>query len=286
MVAYRVIEALSEAGIEADVVCGTSMGALVGAAHVAGQLPALRAWAESATWREIVGLVDVRLSGGGLIDGKEVVTFLRKLGVEAPIESHKKRFAAVATDLVSGREVWLESGPIYEAVRASIALPGIFSPAQLNGKWFVDGGLSNPVPVSVCRALGADVIIAVNLNGDLLGRRFASDPGATETTSPSSIPNEFINRLLKGLPPPLREQAIQIVPQLLQRGASTLQATSACSQTHSISCRTTSRGHVSLASRLMSCSHRDCAKSLCWSSTAERRQLPKAVIVSSRHCRC
>ena len=215
-----VIEALSEAGIEADVVCGTSMGALVGAAHVAGQLPALHAWAESATWREIVGLVDVRLSGGGLIDGKEVVTFLRKLGVEAPIESHKKRFAAVATDLASGREVWLESGPIYEAVRASIALPGIFSPAQLNGKWFVDGGLSNPVPVSVCRALGADVIIAVNLNGDLLGRRFASDPGATETTSPSSIPNEFINRLLKGLPPPLREQAIQIVPQLLQRGAS------------------------------------------------------------------
>ena len=101
------------------------MGALVGAADVAGQLPALHAWAESATWREIVGLVDVRLSGGGPIDGKEVVTFLRKLGVEAPIESHKKRFAAVATDLVSGREVWLEFGLIYEAVRASIALPGI-----------------------------------------------------------------------------------------------------------------------------------------------------------------
>src|SRR5690606_19397022 len=95
-----------------------------------------------------------------------------------PIESHAKKYAAVATDLVTGRETWLQSGPIHEAVRASIALPGILSPARIDGQWLVDGGLTNPVPVSVCRALGADVIIAVNLNGDLVGRRFesASDP--------------------------------------------------------------------------------------------------------------
>lgn len=83
------------------------------------------------TWREIVGLLDVRLSGGGLIDGKQIVEFLRGLGVERPIESHTKQFAAIATDLATGREIWLDAGPIHEAVRASIALPGIFSPVRI-----------------------------------------------------------------------------------------------------------------------------------------------------------
>jgi len=215
-----IIESLIEAGVEADIVCGTSIGSLVGAAYVSGCLKELRQWAETATWREIVGLMDVRLSGGGLIDGKQVVSFLRGLGIEEPIESYTKRYAAVATDLVSGREIWLESGPIHEAVRASIALPGILSPAMVGGKWLVDGGLSNPVPVSVCRALGAEVIIAVNLNGDLLGRRFASEPSA-EAPLPSRFPSAFLNRVLKELPAPLREQVIQIAPQLLPQGPST-----------------------------------------------------------------
>lgn len=215
-----IIESLAEAGIEADIVCGTSIGAFVGAAYVAGRLTELRQWAETVTWREIVALMDVALSGGGLINGKEVIAFLRGLGVEAQIESYNKRYAAVATDLASGREIWLESGPILEAVRASIALPGILSPARVNGKWLVDGGLSNPVPVSVCRALGAEVTIAVNLNGDLLGRRFASEPD-TRTTLPSRVPSEFFARVLKQLPAPLRAQANQIVPQLLPQGLST-----------------------------------------------------------------
>lgn len=216
-----IIESLAEAGIEADIVCGTSIGSLVGAAYVAGCLTKLRQWAEAATWREIVGLMDVQLSGGGVMSGKAVVAFLRGLGVEEPIESYTKRYAAVATDLVSGREIWLESGPIYEAVRASIALPGILSPARVNDKWLVDGGLSNPVPVSVCRALGAEVIIAVNLNADLLGRRFASEPGE-ETAPPSRVSNEFLNSVLKQLPAGLREQVTQIAPRLLPQGPSTL----------------------------------------------------------------
>ncbi len=161
--------------------------------------------------------MDVRLSGGGLIEGKQVVAFLRGLGIEGAIESFTKKYAAVATDLVSGREIWLEHGPISEAVRASIALPGIFSPARLDDKWLVDGGLSNPVPVSVCRALGAEVIIAVNLNGDLLGRRFAGEPEADTTASPR-VPAEFLNRVVRQLPPALRKQASQIVPRLLPQG--------------------------------------------------------------------
>ena len=215
-----IIESLAEAGIEADIVCGTSIGAFVGAAYVAGRLTELRQWVETVTWREIVALMDVALSGGGLINGKEVIAFLRRLGVEKPIESYSKRYAAVATDLASGREIWLESGPILDAVRASIALPGILSPARIDGKWLVDGGLSNPVPVSVCRALGAEVTIAVNLNGDLLGRRFASEPDK-KTTLPSGVPREFVSRVLNQLPAALREQANQIVPRLLPQVSST-----------------------------------------------------------------
>ena len=212
-----VIEALKEAGIEPDIVCGTSIGALVGAACVAGRLTALRQWAEAATWREIIGLIDVRLTGGGVVDGKLVVEFLRGLGIGEPIESYATPYAAVATDLVTGREIWLQSGPIHEAVRASIALPGIFSPARIGGEWLVDGGLSNPVPVSVCRALGADLIIAVNLNGDLLGRRFEEQPDLPPS-APTRIPNDFLNRVFSPLPAPLRDQAAQIAQQLLPHG--------------------------------------------------------------------
>lgn len=214
-----VIEALKEAGIEPDIVCGTSMGALVGAAYVAGRLPGLRKWAEAATWREVVGLIDVRFSGGGLVDGKLIVKFLRGLGIEKPIESHSTMFAAVATDLASGREIWIQTGAIYEAVRASISMPGILSPGKVDGRWLTDGGLTNPVPVSVCRALGADVIIAVNLNGDLLGRRFESDTNEAEAPPTARASGDFLEKLLRQLPAAMREHVEPIAPRLFAQGA-------------------------------------------------------------------
>ena len=216
-----VIDALAEAGIEPEIVCGTSIGSLVGAAYVAGQLPALRQWAMAATWRETVGLMDVRLSGGGVMDGRQIVAFLQGLGIAEPIESHAKKFAAIATDLVTGREIWLQSGPIHEAVRASIALPGILSPARIDEQWLVDGGLTNPVPVSVCRALGADVIIAVNLNGDLVGRRFENAPEPSASTLQTPVPNESLDAMLRYLPEPFRGQAAQMIPRRLQKGPTT-----------------------------------------------------------------
>ena len=215
-----IIDALTEAGIEPEIVCGTSMGALVGAAYVAGCLADLRQWAEAASWREIVPLMDVRFAGGGLIDAKQVIEFLRGIGIGGPIESYAKTYAAVATDFVTGREIWLQSGLILEAVRASIALPGFISPAKVGGRWLVDGGLVNPVPVSVCRALGADVIIAVNLNGDLLGRRFENTAGSVPAPVPS-VPSELFGRMLNQLPPAAREQATQIALRLLPQGPST-----------------------------------------------------------------
>lgn len=213
-----VIERLAEAGIEPDMVCGSSIGALVGAAYVAGRLAELKDWAEAVTWRGIVGLLDVRLSGGGLIDGKRIVDFLRVLKVSGPIEQYPKPFAAVATDLVSGREVWLQKGPIEQAVRASIALPGLISPTRHGGRWLLDGGLVNPVPVSACRALGAEVVIAVNLNGELLGRRFESPIGERLYRRKKRAPGEFLGRLLQQVPAGFRVQASLIAPKLLRRG--------------------------------------------------------------------
>ncbi len=161
-----VIEALEEAGVQADIVCGCSIGAFVGAAYIAGRLPELKAWALGLNWRKIVPMLDVRLNRGGLINGQSIINKLREFGVDGAIEDYDKPFAAIAAELSSGHEVWIREGQIVDGVRASIALPGILSPAPVDGRWLVDGGLVNPVPVSACRALGADIIIAVNLNGD------------------------------------------------------------------------------------------------------------------------
>ncbi len=209
-----VIEALAEAGIEPDIVCGCSIGALVGAAYVAGKLASLKDFAQSLSWREVARLLDVRMSGGGLIGGQEIVALLRKMKISAPIASYAKPFAAIATDLETGREIWLRDGPIEEAVRASISLPGIFSPALRGERWLVDGGLVNPVPVSVCRALGADIVIAVNLNGDLVGRREFGRSGGIVGRA-TGAPPEFLKRLLNQIPAALREQASAILPKLV-----------------------------------------------------------------------
>jgi NTE family protein len=210
-----VLEALHGVGLEPDIVCGTSMGALVGAGYVTGRLGALQDWACALTRRGIVGLLDVRLADGGIIDGGEIVALLRTLGIAGPIETAAKPFAAVATSLVTGREIWLRTGSITEAVRASIGIPGILKPVRHDGDWLVDGGLVNPVPVSVCRALGADIIVAVNLNSDLVGRRFEIPDVAQEIGKGRRIPHAIVRRLLEQLPHALRDQAAQIVPRLL-----------------------------------------------------------------------
>ncbi len=171
-----VIRVLQQEGIAIDMVAGTSMGALVGAAFAAGHIDALENWARRLDWRGIVRLLDVRLSGGGLIRGEDIISMLADLGVKGRIEQLPLPFVAVATDLTTGREIWLKEGDLGRAVQASIAMPGIFAPVKLGALWLLDGGLVNPVPVSACRALGADIIIAVDLNGDLVGRHVLPRP--------------------------------------------------------------------------------------------------------------
>ncbi|MGV8830646.1 MAG: patatin-like phospholipase family protein [Devosia sp.] len=184
-----VIETLTEAGIVPDIICGTSMGALVGACHASGHLEGLRDWAMSADWRAVASMVDVNVLAGGLVDGALIVKWLGDLGLPETIEDLKVPFAAVATDISSGREIWLQSGPLTPAIRASIGMPGLFSPTKIDGRWLSDGGLVNPVPVSLCRAMGGDYIIAVNLNDDLLGRPLVveAEIAPVETPKPESL---------------------------------------------------------------------------------------------------
>ncbi|MHB0981840.1 MAG: patatin-like phospholipase RssA [Thiobacillus sp.] len=170
-----VIRALQDAGIEPDIVCGTSIGALVGAAYVGGELDPLEAWVRSLRLQTVVSFLDFSLNGG-LIKGEKLIGFFRSHFVDRDIRELARPFGAVATDLQRGREVWLREGPVTDAVRASIALPGLFTPVQLGGRWLVDGGLVNPVPVSLCRAMGADLVIAVDLNTDRLGRHLKPKP--------------------------------------------------------------------------------------------------------------
>lgn len=178
-----VIDALVEAGIKPDIICGTSMGALVGAVYASGQLDKLRDWAIGADWRVVASMVDVGLLAGGLVDGVRIVNWLAKLGLPETIEELNLPYGAVATDISSGREIWMRSGPLTQSIRASIGMPGVFSPIKLDGRWLSDGGLVNPVPVSLARAMGADFIIAVNLNEDLLGRRLVAEEVADEAAA-------------------------------------------------------------------------------------------------------
>jgi len=179
-----VLESLAALGIAPDVVAGTSMGALVGAAFVTGKLPQLKARLENFGRRAVAGLLDVRLTTGGLIEGKRTEGFLDALGISGDIESFIPRYGAVATSLASGREVWFQSGPVGHAVRASISIPGIFSPTKdENHGWLIDGGLVDPVPVSLARALGADIVIAVDMNSELVGRRFTDEADEGDTSS-------------------------------------------------------------------------------------------------------
>ena len=181
-----VIRALESAGVRPDIVCGTSVGALVGAAYAAGNLARFEDWALRMRARDVISFFDVRLSGG-LLNGTRLMSFIATLMDDLPIEELAMRFGAVATTLHTGSEVWLRSGSAYEAVRASLAMPGLFPPVQREETMLVDGALVNPVPVSLARAMGADIVIAVDLSSNLLGRHLIVD---AELPDPEALPSQ------------------------------------------------------------------------------------------------
>ena len=162
-----ILRTLMAHGIVPNVVVGTSIGAVVGGAYAAGHLDTLEEWARSLQPRNILGYLDIRLNGSGLIGGEKLASQLEAAIGPTLIEDLPLKFATVATEVRTGHEIWLTHGRMVDAMRASYALPGIFSPVLVGDRWLVDGALVNPVPVSAARALGAEIVIAANLSSDV-----------------------------------------------------------------------------------------------------------------------
>ena len=165
-----VLRALDEEGIEVGMIAGTSIGALVGGCYLADKLDELEAFARSLTMRRIASLLDLTIGGGGLLGGMRLTKRMQEHLEGLNVEDLPRPFVAVASELNSGHEVWIDGGSLITALRASYALPGIFEPIHCNNRTLIDGALVNPVPVSVCRAYEQPLVMAVNLHYDVFGR--------------------------------------------------------------------------------------------------------------------
>ncbi len=164
-----VIERLQEAGISPDVVAGTSIGALIGGCYAADLLEELKEFSLALTRRRLFSFLDISWGGSGLISGDRLTSLLDEHMGDLQFEDLRLPFTCIATELVTGHEIWLREGAVVSAMRGSYALPGVFRPAHRDGKWLIDGAVVNPIPVSACRAMGARLVIAVNLNSDAFG---------------------------------------------------------------------------------------------------------------------
>jgi len=190
-----ILQALEEHGLRPEVITGASVGALVGAARAAGRLADLEEWVCTLTQRDVWRLVDTTFRGGGVMTGNRLMEAIAAHIGDEPIETLPMKFGAVATDLYTGEEIWLREGPFMSAVRASSGLPGLLAPTWHVGRWLIDGGVVNPLPVSLCRALGADVVIAVDLSRSVTkvamrARERLNAPAAGTEPAPDETPEQ------------------------------------------------------------------------------------------------
>ncbi|MBP0480876.1 patatin-like phospholipase family protein [Sagittula salina] len=196
-----VLRELHRMGVEPDVVAGCSMGALVGAAWAGDKLDELETWGRALTQGKFLKYMDFSINRGGLVEGKAVMRVLQELGLPERIEDLPRPFLAVACDMATGREVWLREGNLAEAVRASVSIPGVFSPVKVRGRWLLDGGIINPVPTSATRALGATCTIAVNPD-------LPKDGVMWEPQTPTQGLWGRMSATLPGLPPPAPREPV------------------------------------------------------------------------------
>ena len=194
-----IIKALQRSGIEPDIVCGTSVGAMIGGAYVAGNLDRLEQWVLGSTRSDVFAFFSIRMPQTAFVDMQKFEDFLHDFvaGDDTKIENLPKAYASVCTSLEDGREIWLRQGGLMHAVKASMAMPGLFPAVSDEDRWLVDGGLVNPVPVSTCRALGADIVIGVNLNADILTRRNLQTSQVSRSTRSKSTRTGVLENLRK-----------------------------------------------------------------------------------------
>lgn len=192
-----VINALERAGIRIDVVAGCSVGALVGAAYATQRLPVMERWVRSFSYWQVIRLMDFSWQRGGLIRGERVFSHVRSVISCDTIQQCRMPFGAVATNLSTGRELWLTEGDLHQAVRASCSMPGLLAPVSWNGYWLVDGAVVNPVPISLTRALGADIVIAVDLQHDahLMQQELFSVTPESDGDTHLPVPDSWSGRL-------------------------------------------------------------------------------------------
>lgn len=175
-----VLRTLTQAGLEPDIVCGTSIGALVGGLYLAGKLDELERWARSLTQRRVLGLLDFSFGGNGIFEGERLAQLLKEQINGICIEELSRPFIAIATELETGREIWIRDGSLVNALRASYALPGVLAPVKLDGRWLVDGALVNPCPTTPARSFGGKVVVGVSLHTDLIGAPNERSTGGTQ----------------------------------------------------------------------------------------------------------
>lgn len=182
------IQELEDRGYEIVGIAGSSMGALVGGVQAAGRLNELADWAKSLTQRTILRLLDPSLTAAGVLRAEKILDAVRDILGPVTIEQLSVPYTAVATDLLAGKSVWFQRGPVDEAIRASIAIPGVIAPHEVGGRLLADGGILDPLPMAPVAAVNADLTIAVSLNG--------SEPGATRDAEPG-MTAEWLNRMVR-----------------------------------------------------------------------------------------
>lgn len=190
------VRRLEELGIKPDIIAGTSVGALVGGFWLAGHLDALEEWARSLTKRRMLTYVDFVLTGSGLMGGKRLEKTMSQYLGDTRIEDLPSRFVAVTAELATGHEKWLRSGDLAATLEAAYALPGVFPPRAIDGRWLIDGALINPLPISVCRAFDARLVIAIGLHADAFGRGITQRREKFE--NPELHDGEALARTVKG----------------------------------------------------------------------------------------
>ncbi len=194
-----IIKALLREGIEPTIVCGTSVGAMVGAAYAAGNLEKLEKWVLESTRSDVLRFLDLKFSQVGFVNVERMMRFLHNYvaAEDVKIEDLGKQYVAIAAELATGREYWFKEGGLAQAVLASMAMPGLFPAVRHKDRWLVDGGLVNPVPVSACRALGAEFVIGVNLNSDIVGKRYRKPAEPAEPEAAEEVETEGVLSNLK-----------------------------------------------------------------------------------------